>query len=418
MYDTPAELVRAIGAGEDSYLELKEIVREGKKLSVEGEGKKAAPWIAGQLCCFANSDGGVVVFGVTDQRQIRGLPDEIMDDLQLLVVNAARNNCEPPLDHLVQLDAMVVGADKRLILKVEVRPDFYSVHAPRGERPTVRRGPKCEEVSMEYLPRLLARRSSLGPPDELPILTATPSGLDWELVQSYGERQSFDRKLDERQLENLKILARDEREELHPSVAGLLVFGARPTDHISGAFIDLVVYEGKVPNADKQLDARRFDGTIVAQIEGCVEYLSRSPSLPTAASKDGFGRRDEPAYSLRALQEGIVNALVHRSYQISGSQVRVFVFSDRIEISNPGGLPNSLTVENLFAGAVPFRRNQVLAGFLRDYESPVTGRAYMEARGEGFLTMARECEQLSGRLPALDAREESVILTIYASQRG
>ena len=68
----------------------------------------------------------------------------------------------------------------------------------------------------------------------------------------------------------------------------------------------------------------------------------------------------------------------------------------------PGALYNTLTVENLYAGCQPARRNQFLAGFMRDYRSPLTGTSYMEARGEGFLKLVRDSERLSGRRPRLE----------------
>jgi predicted HTH transcriptional regulator len=146
-----------------------------------------------------------------------------------------------------------------------------------------------------------------------------------------------------------------------------------------------------------------------------MEYLRVSPFLPTRASKDGRGRLDHPSYSLRALQEAVANAVVHRDYSIRGAQVRLFIFPDRIEISNPGRLHNTLSPSDLFAGCQPVRRNQMLAGFLRDYISPITQRSYMEGRGEGFLTMVRECKKISNRLPQLEIIGDSVKLTIWSA---
>jgi predicted HTH transcriptional regulator len=149
-----------------------------------------------------------------------------------------------------------------------------------------------------------------------------------------------------------------------------------------------------------------------------MDYLQVSPYVPQAARKDERGRIDLPSYSLRALQEGVVNALVHRDYSIAGSQIRVFLFQDRIEISSPGSLPNTLTPEDLFAGCQPVRRNQMLAGFLREYTSPLTLRGYMEARGEGFLKLLRECQEIGAPTPAVQVIGDSVRLTIFASKRG
>jgi len=196
---------------------------------------------------------------------------------------------------------------------------------------------------------------------------------------------------------------------------GVLLFSTEPARWISRAYTDLAVYAGPEPDADRQKDAKQLRGTVVEQIEAAMGYLQVSPYVPVAAIKDDWGRQDRPAYSLRALQEGIVNALVHRDYTVRGSPVRLFLFPDRIEISSPGRLPNTLTPADLFAGCQPIRRNQMLAGFLRDYTSPLTQRSYMEARGEGFLAMVRECQKVSGRRPALDVIGDSVRLTIFAA---
>lgn len=164
------------------------------------------------------------------------------------------------------------------------------------------------------------------------------------------------------------------------------------------------------------LDSKRITGPVPEQIEGTLRYLLQSPLITVGSVKDELGRRDLPAYSGPALQEAVVNALAHRDHQLVGSQVIVTIFPDRLEIRNPGGLHNTLQPENLFAGCQPFRRNQMLCGFLRSYQSPVTGRAYMEQRGEGFLTMIRESQKLSGRRPDLEVTPQAVRLTIYARQ--
>jgi len=61
------------------------------------------------------------------------------------------------------------------------------------------------------------------------------------------------------------------------------------------------------------------------------------------------------------------------------------------------------------------RRNQILAGFLRDYESPATGRRYMETRGQGFLTLVSRSLKLSGHRPELVNMGGAVKLTLFAA---
>jgi predicted HTH transcriptional regulator len=129
-----------------------------------------------------------------------------------------------------------------------------------------------------------------------------------------------------------------------------------------------------------------------------------------------MGRKDLPAYVDTALQEAVVNAVVHRDYEVTGSQIIIRIFLDRIEIQNPGGLHNTLTEEALYTGCQPVRRNQLLAGFMRDFPSPVTGTSFMEARGEGFLNLVRDSMWLSGKKPKIERIGEAVKLTIYAAE--
>lgn len=256
--------------------------------------------------------------------------------------------------------------------------------------------------------------------EERPVFSARIEDLEEEGFRSYyqaryGEPYDTEVASYDRLLQNLKLAAPDEIGNLHPTGLGLLLFSSQPERWISGAYIDIAVYDGAEPDANRQKDAKVIAGTVVKQIERTMDYLKLSPFLPTAASKDEHGRLDRPSYSLRALQEAVANAVVHRDYSIQGAQIRVFIFPDRIEISNPGRLHNTLTPPDLFAGCQPVRRNQMLAGFLRDYISPITQRSYMEGRGEGFLTMVRECKKISNRLPKLEIIGDSVKLTIWSA---
>lgn len=417
MYDTPAELLAAIAAGEDSLLELKEIFAEGNKLVIADEGR-AVPWLARQVSAFCNSDGGVLVLGVADDRRLVGVPEDHLDDLQRLVVDAARDGVEPPADHLVRLDAVRVAHGSRVVsvLKVDIRPDYFAVHAPKDRRPFVRAGNTTREVSMEQLPRLLARRSTLLSVDERPVLAATWDDLDHERLTAYHEMR-FNRPPDDlgRFASNVKVMARDELDGGHPSVAGLLLFGRVPLVGLAHAGIDLVVYRGTEADTDQRRDTRSFDETLTSQVDNVMAYLRASPHLATASSKDALGRTDFPSYSGRALQECVVNAVAHRDYAIPG-RVRVQVFVDRIEITSPGRLPNSLKPEDLFAGAQPIRRNQILVGFLSQPATWPSGRAGMEGMGEGFLTIVRETERLTGRLPEVRQHTEALTVTIPARE--
>ena len=201
---------------------------------------------------------------------------------------------------------------------------------------------------------------------------------------------------------------------VRPTVLGMLLFGENPQEHLPQAYIDLVSYESATADGNAA-DSKRVDGRLLDQVETVLQYFKTSPLIAVRSEKDGAGRQDAHAYSLIALQEALVNAVVHRDYEIAGSQIQVYLFPDRVEFRNPGGLHNTLTVEDLYAGCHGVRRNQLLAGFFRDYQSPVTGRSFMEARGEGFINIIRECKELGARQPDLRVVGQSMRLTVFSA---
>jgi predicted HTH transcriptional regulator len=400
MYDAMSELLSEIAAGEDIYLELKEVIFKGNQIRFGGADTKATEFIARRLCCFANTEGGVLVLGVNKHREIVGVTPDKMDLLEQWVVNVSQDNCEPPV-YIIPDRRLLPNAEGMalLCLKVDVPKSPY-VHHTSGGRWMSRVGSHCRDLRADQLARLLERRQIGQPFEERPISSAALEALDTDLFEAYCQRRfgpgdMFEQPGMEFRLINLKLAARLESGLVAPTVVGLLLFGREPiTTWLPGAFVQCVLYRGIMADAHEQLDEKLFRGPVAEQIVQATRFVQRH--IPVAAEKTYEGRMDHPAFSLRAVHEAIVNAVVHRDYQLSGSNVRVMVFDDRIEISNPGGLHNTLRPENLFAGAQPYRRNQVLAGFLRDYSSPLTGRALMESRGEGFLMLVRETRALGG----------------------
>ena len=183
---------------------------------------------------------------------------------------------------------------------------------------------------------------------------------------------------------------------------------------LDGAVIDIAAYRYDIANGETA-DTKRIRGPLLEQIIQVLHYFQTSPLIATVSKKKAMGRRDLPAYVDTALQEAVVNAVVHRDYEITSSQIIIRLFPDRIEIQNPGGLHNTLTEEALYTGCQPVRRNQQLAGFMRDFPSPITGTSFMEARGEGFLSFVRDSMALSGKRPEIKKIGDAVKLIIFAA---
>ena len=255
-----------------------------------------------------------MVFGVTKKGEIVGIPPEKVDRVQHLIRDVAQDQCEPPVPLL--LDKVILpGRDGRecLCLKVEVKKAQFHVHRTSGGHYYYRDVDRCRDMSPDHLGRLMARREILVPFEERPHLKAPLDALSKAIFEHYYERrygQTLERSEIpyDRLLQNLKLVDKDETKTPHPTTLGLLLFYPSPHDYLGGAFVDLVAYDSAEPDANQQRDAKKITGTVPEQIERCVNYLRSSPFVPTAAIKDGTGRKDLSMYSLRALQEGVVNA--------------------------------------------------------------------------------------------------------------
>ncbi len=379
--------MNSIQAGEDTELELKEIVFRGDRISFAREEGRAASKLAEVFVSMANTKGGEVVMGVPNSDRIPvGIDHEMRDLLEQFVVNVALNNCKPMIVPALNWEYLP-GEDSvpKLCLIVEIPMSRFDVHQTSDGRFLQRLGSHRQSIPPERLAGLLSARRLTSPVEERPVLGSNLDDLsevrlnqyfldrfpDWSRPEDWGSTL-VDHKL-----------AVELDSGVTPTHLGVLLFAELPERHLNGACIDLAAYAHEEPDGNT-VDSKRIVGPVPDQIAQALSYIRLSPLVPTLSRKDGEGRMDYPRYVETALQEAVVNAVVHRDYEIAGSQIIIRLFPDRIEFQNPGALYNTLTIENLYAGCQPVRRNQLLAGFMRDYKSALTGRSYMEARGEGI----------------------------------
>lgn len=421
MYDETQELLAEIEAGEDSYLELKEAIFKGSQIRI-GEAGRAAPEVAEVLCSMANTEGGVVLFGVRKDGAVVGMPSDKKDLLEQFVVNVALNNCKPQIEPVLDwIHLPDESGNPKLCLKINVPKSLFYVHQTTDGRFLKRVGSHRHPIPPEQLGRLLATRNLGAPFEERPTFGTNLGMIDRTRVEAYYDRR-FGRSFEadgltyERLLINFR-LAVDMENRIVPSNLGVLLFSENPDKILDGAVIDIASYRHNVADGNTA-DTKRIKGPLPEQILQVLRYFQTSPLIQTVSRKQASGRQDLPAYIDTALQEAIVNAVVHRDYEITGSQIIIRIFPDRIEIQNPGGLHNTLTEEALYTGCQPIRRNQQLAGFMRDFPSPITGTSFMEARGEGFLNLVRESLKLSGKRPEIKRIGQAVKLTIFSSLPG
>jgi len=162
--------------------------------------------------------------------------------------------------------------------------------------------------------------------------------------------------------------------------AGVLFFAKEVRHFFPQAYVTCLLAKG----ADKVniLDRKDFAGGLVSDIEESLRFIERNTRTGYRIEK--LRREDVPEYPMRALREAITNAVMHRDYFEAGANVFVEIYDDRIEISNPGGLPKGLSKEEL--GTRSVRRNPLIADLLHRI-------AFIEKAGTGIRRMIEDARK-------------------------
>ena len=399
------EIKRHIRLGEDSHWEFKEIVFAGNV----PKGPRRDD-LADELAAFANTDGGVLLCGVTDSGDVQGMSREQMDALEQLLTEVCTDKIKPPIRPIIVRREIEEG--KPLLL----------VHVPRGDTQHdspggsyCRVGSSKRQMTTDERLRLAQQRaqSRFLWFDKQPVPGTGFGSLDesfWKpLLSAEGAAAP------ELALEKMGLLTNDENGTTRATVAGILLCTRSPEEWLPNACISATCYRGK-DRASGQIDTQIITGPLNRQIAEAVAFTRRN--MRVGAYKNP-ARTDLPQYSERALFEAIVNAVVHRDYAIQGSRIRISMFVDRLEINSPGSLPNNLTIDSM--DVRQSTRNEALASMLGrisvgDIQGSGERQFFMERRGDGVPTILRETRNLSGKNPEYQLIDNSdLVLTIPAA---
>lgn len=156
------------------------------------------------------------------------------------------------------------------------------------------------------------------------------------------------------------------------------------------------------------MDKKEYSGHIFELLNNTIMFLKNHLYLSGLIKGKGLRRDDVLEVPEEVLREGIINALIHRDYSIAGADIKVAVFDSKIEITSPGGLPKSLTVEDIYAGRSEIR-NKVI--------SKVVAKAgYVEQWGSGIPRMREICRLNGLKEPELEENGLFVTLRIYRKE--
>ena len=172
---------------------------------------------------------------------------------------------------------------------------------------------------------------------------------------------------------NLAVLPDEQQYELTGvmrngkiTITALLLFGLYPQAFYPQLSIIATSVPGKEmgaldSNGNRFLDSKRIEGTLPDMLDGAIAFVRTNMRTATKIDPKTGERMDVTQYPITAVREAVLNALVHRDYSFhtEGMPIQLVMYSDRMEITNPGGLYGRLTVDQL-GQAQPDTRNPVL----------------------------------------------------------
>lgn len=298
--------------------------------------------IAETLVAFANGEGGSLVLGLDADGKLGSI---FTDDEAADLLRKAERMCRPPVrtsdwqNHAVSGGAVVV-------VRVDRSGDMHTLE---DGRVLVRRGTDNAPIESGDVDRLLAARPS-GEFELQPVAGASRDDLDENVVEDYLER---------RQKRNPRhtILPKDKllqqigalTEENVPTVTGLLLFGKEPQlfmPQSRAIFVKFADTQPRGPEGALGYGRREeFLGPLPLIIDRAWRVIWEE--MDKRAVVKGLQRQEETEYPSTAVREALVNAVAHRDYRITGRSIEIRMYTDRMEITSPGGLPAHITVDNL-----------------------------------------------------------------------
>ncbi|MGB4405371.1 MAG: ATP-binding protein [Sphaerochaeta sp.] len=320
------------------------------------------------LSSFSNQDdGGILLFGIDEKMGFEKVGVYDPRDLQNKIVEQC-NEMIPKIRPLIT----IYEEDGKFFLTAEIpaidsvdRPCYYAGKGrPKGSY--IRVGQSDEPMTMYEIFSYEAFRKKYREDIRL-VERANESSLDQDAVQRYlfklRENKPNLAKLDDHQILNLMSMVVDG----HPTISSILLFCPYPQAFFPQLTINAVSVPGTQIgdigiNHERFTDNKRIEGTIEDMLSGTLAFIKNNMKVSTIVDAQTGLRKDSADYPMVALREVVLNALVHRDYSIhtEGMPIQVLMFTDRIEIKNPGGLYGKITLDQL--GKIqPDTRNPVLA---------------------------------------------------------
>lgn len=355
--------------------------------------------IAETLIAFANTNGGTLVVGLDSGGKVTG---QTYSDKVEEVLRQAEELCNPPV---------VVGSweevelDGKSIVAIRV-PRSIELHAMTDGRVLVRNGKENRPMGGHEIRRLASDKSTGDFELEL-VPGATLADFDMDVVEEFIEkRNERTRRVWGGSATDLLVDVGACNADKIPTVAGILLFAKYPQQWLPQSGVVFVKFVGTEPRGEDGLAGYARREELTGPLARVVENLWNLTwgEMAVSAVVKGLERQETYEYPQFAVREALVNAVAHRDYRLKGRRIEVRMFSDRLEVISPGGLPGFITVDNIVEEH--FSRNPRIVSGLFQW-------GYIEELGLGIDKMIESMETAGHQRPVFDAKPYSFTVKLY-----
>lgn len=334
--------------------------------------------IVESVSAFANSSGGIILVGISNSGKILGV--DVGKDTVERLTNKISQSIDPKIYPKISFEEI----ETKKIIAVIVEKSNNMPHLAFG-RFFKRVGKSTLQASRDELENLVIRKHK----DEISFdsqicKNAKLGDIDIEKAMWFAEKAKIERRLTmgknidaEELLEKLEL-----KKGGKYTNAAILLFGKNPKKYFMQAETRCGRFKG-TDAASPFIDMKVFEGNLFEQRDKAVEFIENNIKMGTETK--GWEREEKWEYPIEALREALINSLCHRDYFSSGN-IQVSIFEDRLEIWNPGGLPEPLTIDDLKKRHKSIPRNKLIANCLFLTKD-------IERWGSGTNKMIKLCEE-------------------------
>jgi len=329
--------------------DIESIVQSGEGYNAEFKVRvpKKLKELTEEICAFANAAGGVLLLGVDDKNVIQGLT---IDNDKLSSIQNSLNEINPHLP----TEMYMVDVNGKDVWVIEVNSGSQKPYVLSGVI-YVRQGPNTQKLTTVEQMRDFFQQSDRIYFDEAPCPDfKIKTGIDSNFFEEFRHEAGLSKTVSREQIiKNLRLIS------LEGSLknGAVLFFGEHPETFIETAAIRCIAFEGT--SKTQIIDDKIFGGHLLGQYKQSMQWLKNKLNIRYEITGGG-ARKEIWEIPETAFKEAIINALSHRDYYDKGARITIELFNERVEISNPGGLTNAITLGEF--GTKSHSRNPLIFG--------------------------------------------------------